>query len=85
VTWAAVSPFLIGYGFVQSYLLGLCITWLITWIDRTSDLSRLRWVSDWSLPAIEQHAYAFRLERPATGGTPLNGSDLVPEAGQGGS
>lgn len=46
---------LIGYGFVQSYLLGLCITGLITWLDRTSGLSRLRLVSDW--PLLTQLAF----------------------------
>ena len=38
---------LIGYGLVQSYLLGLLITALIAWFDRTSGLSRLQLVSDW--------------------------------------
>ena len=40
---------LIGYGLVQSYLLGLCITGLIHWIDDKSGLSRLHLVSGWPL------------------------------------
>jgi sterol desaturase/sphingolipid hydroxylase (fatty acid hydroxylase superfamily) len=42
---------LLGYGLVQSYLLGLCISRLIVWIDGASGLSRLRLVSAWPVPA----------------------------------
>lgn len=38
---------LIGYGLLQSYLLGLLITGIIHYIDGSSGLSRLRLVSDW--------------------------------------
>jgi sterol desaturase/sphingolipid hydroxylase (fatty acid hydroxylase superfamily) len=38
---------LVGYGIVQSYLLGLVITAVIVWIDAKSGLSRLRIVTDW--------------------------------------
>jgi sterol desaturase/sphingolipid hydroxylase (fatty acid hydroxylase superfamily) len=38
---------LVGYGLVQSYLLGLGITALILWIDASTGVSRLRLVSDW--------------------------------------
>lgn len=38
---------LVGYGLVQSYLLGLVITALIHFIDESSGLSRLHLVSDW--------------------------------------
>lgn len=41
---------LFWYGFVQSYFLGLLITALIKWMDRTSGLSRLHLVSDWPVP-----------------------------------
>ena len=36
---------------MQSYLLGLCISWLILWLDRASGLSRLQLLSAWPLPA----------------------------------
>jgi sterol desaturase/sphingolipid hydroxylase (fatty acid hydroxylase superfamily) len=42
---------LIGYGLIQSYLLGLCITALIAWLDRQTGLSRLHLVSGWPLLA----------------------------------
>jgi sterol desaturase/sphingolipid hydroxylase (fatty acid hydroxylase superfamily) len=42
---------LIGYGLVQSYLLGLCISAIIVWLDRQTGLSRLQLVSDWPLLA----------------------------------
>src|SRR5262249_11657509 len=38
---------LVGYGLVQSYLLGFVITWLIEAADRGSGLSRLHLVSAW--------------------------------------
>lgn len=41
---------LIGYGLVQSYLLGLIISALIAWLDHTSGMSRLRLVSAWPVP-----------------------------------
>jgi sterol desaturase/sphingolipid hydroxylase (fatty acid hydroxylase superfamily) len=41
---------LIGYGLVQSYLLGLLIGALIAWLDQQSGLSRLQLVSAWSVP-----------------------------------
>jgi sterol desaturase/sphingolipid hydroxylase (fatty acid hydroxylase superfamily) len=41
---------LIGYGLVQSYLLGLAISALIAWLDRASGLSRLQLVSAWPIP-----------------------------------
>jgi len=40
---------LIGYGVVQSYLLGLLISILIHWIDNSSGISRLRLVSGWPI------------------------------------
>jgi sterol desaturase/sphingolipid hydroxylase (fatty acid hydroxylase superfamily) len=40
---------LILYSIVQSYLAGLLISFLITWIDDGTGLSRLRLVSDWPL------------------------------------
>lgn len=40
---------LVGYGLVQSYLLGLCISAIITWLDRQTGLSRLALVSEWPL------------------------------------
>jgi sterol desaturase/sphingolipid hydroxylase (fatty acid hydroxylase superfamily) len=42
---------LIGYGLIQSYWLGLAISSVIAWMDRHTGLSRLRLVSDWSVPA----------------------------------
>ena len=42
---------LVGYTFVQSYLLGLLIGWLITRMDRLSHLSRLHLVSRWPVGA----------------------------------
>ncbi|HVZ71494.1 MAG TPA: sterol desaturase family protein [Polyangia bacterium] len=42
---------LLGYAFIQSYLLGLCIGRLTTWIDGATGLSRLHLVSGWSVPA----------------------------------
>ena len=38
------------YTIVQSYLLGLVISGLISWLDRTSGLSRLRLIGDWPVP-----------------------------------
>jgi sterol desaturase/sphingolipid hydroxylase (fatty acid hydroxylase superfamily) len=38
---------LIGYGLVQSYFMGLLISFLIHWIDGQTKLSRLNLVSDW--------------------------------------
>jgi sterol desaturase/sphingolipid hydroxylase (fatty acid hydroxylase superfamily) len=40
---------LIGYGLIQSYLLGLVISHVIAWMDRQTGLSRLHLVSDWPL------------------------------------
>lgn len=48
---------LVGYGLVQSYLLGLAITWIIEWVDHSSGLSRLRLVSDW--PVLAQLGFFF--------------------------
>lgn len=48
---------LIGYGLVQSYLLGLVITWLIERLDASTELSRLRLVSDW--PVLVQLGFFF--------------------------
>jgi len=48
---------LVGYGLVQSYLLGLLITALIQAIDRESGWSRLRLVSDW--PVLAQLGLFF--------------------------
>ena len=48
---------LVGYGLVQSYLLGLCISAVITWLDRHTGLSRLGLVSEWPVPA--QVAFFF--------------------------
>jgi sterol desaturase/sphingolipid hydroxylase (fatty acid hydroxylase superfamily) len=42
---------LVGYGLVQSYLLGLVITHAIGWMDRHTGLSRLHLVGDWPLLA----------------------------------
>jgi len=41
---------LIGYGLIQSYLLGLCISLIIAWLDRQTGLSRLHLVSAWPVP-----------------------------------
>ena len=38
---------LLGYAFIQSYLLGLVIARLITWMDAATGLSRLHLVSAW--------------------------------------
>ena len=38
---------LIGYGLIQSYLLGLLISQVIQWLDAASGLSRLHLVSGW--------------------------------------
>jgi sterol desaturase/sphingolipid hydroxylase (fatty acid hydroxylase superfamily) len=38
---------LLGYGLVQSYLLGLLISTFVAWLDHTSGLSRLQLVSSW--------------------------------------
>jgi len=38
---------LLGYAFLQSYLLGLVIARLITWMDSATGLSRLHLVSGW--------------------------------------
>ena len=40
---------LIGYTFIQSYLLGLLITQVSTWIDGATGLSRLHLVSAWPI------------------------------------
>jgi sterol desaturase/sphingolipid hydroxylase (fatty acid hydroxylase superfamily) len=48
---------LVGYGVVQSYLLGLVIAALITHIDAFTGLSRLHLLSHWSVPA--QCAFFF--------------------------
>ncbi len=40
---------LIGYGVVQSYLLGLLISMIIYWIDNKSGMSRLRILADWPI------------------------------------
>lgn len=48
---------LIGYGLIQSYLLGLLIGWLIRTIDSSTGLSRLQLVSDW--PVWVQLAFFF--------------------------
>jgi sterol desaturase/sphingolipid hydroxylase (fatty acid hydroxylase superfamily) len=40
---------LIGYGLVQSYLLGLLISWWIAQLDASTGLSRLQLVSGWPL------------------------------------
>lgn len=40
---------LIGYGLIQSYLLGLCISAFIQWLDVQTGLSRLRLVGGWPL------------------------------------
>ena len=40
---------LIGYTFIQSYLLGLLITQVSTWIDSATGLSRLHLVSAWPI------------------------------------
>ena len=40
---------LIGYGLIQSYVLGLCISGGIAWLDRQTGLSRLHLVSDWPI------------------------------------
>ena len=42
---------LIGYTIIQSYLLGLLIAQIATWLDNATGLSRLHIVSDWSIPA----------------------------------
>jgi sterol desaturase/sphingolipid hydroxylase (fatty acid hydroxylase superfamily) len=38
---------LVGYTFIQSYLLGHLITWFAQWIDSSTGISRLHLVSDW--------------------------------------
>ncbi len=40
---------LIGYGLVQSYVLGMAISALIEWIDRTGQFSRAQIVTHWPL------------------------------------
>lgn len=40
---------LVLYSIVQSYVLGLLISWLIVWIDQSVSLSRLQLLSDWPL------------------------------------
>jgi len=40
---------LLGYGVVQSYLLGLVIAQIIEWMDTSTGWSRLHLVSDWPL------------------------------------
>lgn len=40
---------LVGYGLLQSYLLGLAITAFIRWIDAQSGISRLELVTQWPL------------------------------------
>ncbi|HEY2734288.1 MAG TPA: sterol desaturase family protein [Polyangiales bacterium] len=40
---------LIGYGLVQSYLLGLAISWAIAAIDRQTELSHLQLMAAWPL------------------------------------
>jgi sterol desaturase/sphingolipid hydroxylase (fatty acid hydroxylase superfamily) len=42
---------LVGYAFIQSYLLGLVITHLSAWLDGTTGLSRLHLVSGWPVAA----------------------------------
>lgn len=48
---------LIGYGLVQSYVLGLAITALIARLDAATGLSRLRLVAGW--PVLAQLAFFF--------------------------
>jgi sterol desaturase/sphingolipid hydroxylase (fatty acid hydroxylase superfamily) len=48
---------LVGYGLVQSYLLGLVITASIAWLDRRTGLSRLHLVSGW--PVLGQLGFFF--------------------------
>lgn len=48
---------LLGYGMVQSYVLGLAITALITFLDRQTGWSKLGLVSDW--PVLCQLALFF--------------------------
>lgn len=48
---------LIGYGLVQSYLLGLLISQLIQWIDASTGLSRLQLVAGW--PVWVQLSFFF--------------------------
>jgi sterol desaturase/sphingolipid hydroxylase (fatty acid hydroxylase superfamily) len=41
---------LLGYAFLQSYLLGLVIARIISWLDAQTGLSRLHLVTDWPVP-----------------------------------
>jgi sterol desaturase/sphingolipid hydroxylase (fatty acid hydroxylase superfamily) len=40
---------LILYSLVQSYVLGLLISWFITWVDAAAAVSRLQVLSDWPI------------------------------------
>lgn len=42
---------LIGYALIQSYLLGLVIAAIISWLDAQTGLTRLGLVTDWPVPA----------------------------------
>ncbi len=48
---------LVGYGLFQSYVLGLLITAIIQWVDRSSGVSRLSLLSSW--PVACQLAFFF--------------------------
>jgi sterol desaturase/sphingolipid hydroxylase (fatty acid hydroxylase superfamily) len=48
---------LVGYGIVQSYVLGLVITAIITWVDSRTGWSKLGLVSDW--PVLLQLFFFF--------------------------
>jgi sterol desaturase/sphingolipid hydroxylase (fatty acid hydroxylase superfamily) len=42
---------LIFYALLQSAILSVIIGWIVQWIDAASGVSRLRLISDWSIPA----------------------------------
>jgi sterol desaturase/sphingolipid hydroxylase (fatty acid hydroxylase superfamily) len=48
---------LIGYGLIQSYLLGVIITAFIQWVDTKSGFSRFQLVSEW--PVVVQLGFFF--------------------------
>jgi sterol desaturase/sphingolipid hydroxylase (fatty acid hydroxylase superfamily) len=52
---AGLGVDLIGYALVQSYLLGMVITYVSAWLDRVTGMSRLHLVSAW--PVVAQVAF----------------------------